>query len=271
MQNFRADDYRGRRLRYSGYLKTEAVTGVACLWLRLDGPKTIRAWNSDIYPVRGTTEWTRYEYVLDVADDSLGIAFGISLDGPGKAWVDSIAFEIVDVEIEAPLTSTFAGKPLAPHNLDFGEGTAGWDLQGHPRSHYAFAVEQEGDAACGVLQSDKANPKQWGSMTQAIRADAYRGRRIRLQGEMRVEGIEAWAGLWLRADGANQRVLRYVDTHPTPLQNGGDWQTLELLVEIPEESEGFTFGILLYGSGQIRARSLRLSVPEASAAVSGNE
>jgi RNA polymerase sigma factor (sigma-70 family) len=260
MQNFRAEDYRGRRLRYSGYLKTEGVTGVACLWLRLDGPKSIRAWNHNIYPVRGTTEWTRYEYVLDVAEDSLGIAFGISLDGKGTVWVDSIAFEVVDTDV--PLTSAFIGKPLEPQNLDFGEGTAGWNLQGSALSRYALAVEPEGATACGVLRSEAATPKDWGALAQAVRADSYRGRPVRLQGELRVEGTEAWGGLWLRVDGANQRVLSYVDTRNTPLQNGNDWQTLEILAEIPEESEGFTFGTLLYGNGQIRARSLRLDTPE---------
>ena len=36
MQQFSAKEYRGRRVRFSGFVKSEDVTGWAGLWLRLD-------------------------------------------------------------------------------------------------------------------------------------------------------------------------------------------------------------------------------------------
>ena len=42
MQFFKADAYRGKRLRLSGYVKTNAVENRAALWMRIDGKdKTI--------------------------------------------------------------------------------------------------------------------------------------------------------------------------------------------------------------------------------------
>jgi hypothetical protein len=73
MQTIAADDYRGSRLRLSGYLRTQAANR-AQMWMRVDGPdgKAQSFDNMDSRPVTGTTEWTRYDIVLDVPSDSQG-------------------------------------------------------------------------------------------------------------------------------------------------------------------------------------------------------
>lgn len=71
------DAFRGARLRMSGYMKTEHALS-AQMWMQVDGPaKTILAFDDmDSRPVTGTTEWKRYEIVLEVPQDSFAIAFG---------------------------------------------------------------------------------------------------------------------------------------------------------------------------------------------------
>ncbi len=91
-QAIAADNYRGNRLRLSGYVKTEGVIGQASLWMRVDGPKgEIR----QDKPVTGTTDWEKFEIILDVPRDSAEIAFGVSLEGKGRVWVDDFQLEAV--------------------------------------------------------------------------------------------------------------------------------------------------------------------------------
>jgi hypothetical protein len=121
MQTISADDYRGARWRLSGYLKTEQAVR-AQMWMRVDGTegKVLAFDNMDSRAVTGTTEWKRYEIVLDVPAGSIDIAFGYFLAGGGKVWGDNFKLEKVDATV--PVTATapaVPGMPKAPANPDF--------------------------------------------------------------------------------------------------------------------------------------------------------
>ena len=118
MQGISAENYRGARWRLSGYMKTDQATR-AQMWMRVDGPeKAMLAFdNMESRIVSGTTDWTRYEIVLDVPQSSIAIAFGFFLGGSGKVWGDDFRIEKVDATV--PTTSTSPGMPKAPVNPDF--------------------------------------------------------------------------------------------------------------------------------------------------------
>lgn len=92
MQAFAANDYRGKKLHMSGYIKVENVAGRAGLWMRVDAPGDETMQDR---PVTGTTGWEEFEITLDVPRDSIKIAFGVLLEGEGRVWVDDFQFEIV--------------------------------------------------------------------------------------------------------------------------------------------------------------------------------
>ncbi len=122
MQAFKADNYIGKRIRLSGYVKVEDVQVWAGLWMRVDGQSGVSLAfdNMQDRPVRGTEDWQRYEIVLDVPEGSVNIAFGFLLAGPGTAWADDFALEVVGADI--PVTDMRKKmKPLPdePVNLGF--------------------------------------------------------------------------------------------------------------------------------------------------------
>lgn len=134
MQSFYADDYRGKRVRFSGWLKTFRVSGWAGLWMGVDTETLEEVAFDDMEDraVSGTTDWTHYEIVLDVDQYATVINVGVKLYGTGEAWIDDCSFEIVDKNV--PVTDTF---PLGhartyeskhtlfyePLNLNFDEET----------------------------------------------------------------------------------------------------------------------------------------------------
>jgi erythromycin esterase-like protein len=72
--SFPVDAARGKRIRFSGYIKTENVTrGYAGLWWRVDGPgesgnRNVLAFdNMSGRGVTGTSDWKRYEIDLPVS------------------------------------------------------------------------------------------------------------------------------------------------------------------------------------------------------------
>ncbi|MEZ4317855.1 MAG: hypothetical protein R3F61_10135 [Myxococcota bacterium] len=116
MQQVGAEEYRGKRVMMSAYVKSEDVTGWSGLWLRVDGEKGMLSFdNMHDRPIEGTSAWNRYEIVLDVPEKAQGLAFGILVDGAGTVWLDDLEIEVVDDRI--PLTglqNTRSSKPVNP-------------------------------------------------------------------------------------------------------------------------------------------------------------
>jgi hypothetical protein len=119
MQELLPDDYRGSRVRLSGWVKTLDVRNWCGLWMRVDGPNSrILAFdNMKSRPISGTTEWRQYEVVLDVDRDAIGLSFGLLHSGAGTVWLDDVALAVVSQDVP----TTDEERPRAPRNLDFEE------------------------------------------------------------------------------------------------------------------------------------------------------
>ncbi len=124
MQTFDASEYKGNRLRLSGWVRSAAIAKWAGLWMRIDGPAAegnIPAMlgfdNMQRRPITGTTPWKRYEVVLDVPQKATTVNFGILLEGAGQAWLDGLSFDVVGADV--PVTDLRQEVPKRPVNLDF--------------------------------------------------------------------------------------------------------------------------------------------------------
>lgn len=123
MQECKADKYRGKKVKMSGYLKTTDVDGWAGFWLRIDkkgSNKNLAFDNMHNRKVKGTNDWTQFEIVLDVSCEASNMAYGVLLTGTGQVWFDDIQFEEVkpEVTIYHPMGSEIEQQP-APANLNF--------------------------------------------------------------------------------------------------------------------------------------------------------
>jgi hypothetical protein len=136
-QTFKADAYRGKRVRLSAWVKTKSPDSQAQLWFRLDALKRGPGFdNMSNRPIKGITDWAKYDLVLDVPEDVVAIVFGVMSLNQGTIWVDDFSLEIVghDVAVTNMLTpeamkqernnSALANAALPPQplNLDFEGG-----------------------------------------------------------------------------------------------------------------------------------------------------
>ena len=98
MQQCLPSEYAGKRVRMSGYMKSQDVAGWAGFWFRIDGQgaRSLAFDNMHGRAVRGTTGWKKYEIVLDVPQQATNLAYGALLDGTGEIWISDLSFETVD-------------------------------------------------------------------------------------------------------------------------------------------------------------------------------
>lgn len=110
MQTCLPGKYLGKRVKMTGYLRSKNVSDWASFWMRVDRADTtlqadsvlinsVSFDNMEDRPIKGTTDWKKYEVVLDVPSNTSRISFGGMLIGTGQIWFDNLNFEIVDKSV----------------------------------------------------------------------------------------------------------------------------------------------------------------------------
>ncbi len=120
VQSFKPGRYRNKKIRLSGYMKSWDVEKYAGFFLRIDGQPTEGALafdNMEDRPIKGTTDWTKYEITLYVSDNAQEIVIGAILNGHGKIWFDNIHIDVIDEPTDKKGTIIYKG----PVNLNFEE------------------------------------------------------------------------------------------------------------------------------------------------------
>jgi len=107
------EKFAGEKIKLTGYLKTENVTGGwAGLWLRIDPGVAFD--NMQQNGIKGTTGWNKYEITLDLnPDKAQQIVFGALLSGTGKVWVDHL-----EITIDGKTLSNAELKKMLPAETD---------------------------------------------------------------------------------------------------------------------------------------------------------
>ncbi|MFO7524372.1 MAG: hypothetical protein R6W68_02875 [Ignavibacteriaceae bacterium] len=121
MQTISAENYLGKRLRLSGYIKSEDIKGWSGIWMRIDGENNQQLGFDNMLgrEIKGTTDWKKYNVVLDIPSNSKTINFGVMLGGNGKVWFDNFNLEEVDKSVQVTNLMKENKLPNKPINLDF--------------------------------------------------------------------------------------------------------------------------------------------------------
>jgi len=160
------------------------------------------------------------------------------------------------------------------------QGPSGWSIategSGIPRgqnaSDYAAEIDRKvahGGGAAMSLRSIVARPAAFRAVSQFVKADSYRGKRVRLAGYLKTRDVAEFSGLWLRVDGPNS-MLGFDNMGRRPIKGTTDWTRYAVVLDVPEAAMRLAFGPLLMGVGQVWADDLTLEVVD-STAVQSNQ
>jgi len=273
-QGFQADDYRGKRLRLSGYVKTKDAGQGAWLWMRLDCETQYVLDNMGDRHITGTRDWKTCDIVLDVPKDAVNICFGVALNGAGQAWFDDLRFEVVGQDVPVthkPTDSDTSSIPLTPTkstsanpvNLDFESQRApsaapqlrqfakGWTTLAVSRPDVEIGLDanvRHGGNRSAFIKSKAPAPGAFGQVMQKLRADDYRGTRLRVSGYVKTENADQGALLWTRVDCRTKVVLQ--NMRDRPITGSRNWKIYDIVLNVPEDAVNIYFGFMLTGAGQ---------------------
>ena len=263
MQDFGADQYLGKRVRFSAFVKAEEVQEWAGLWMRVDKKSQMLTFdNMQDRPIKGTIGWQSYEVILDVPSNATGIYFGILLRGTGTVWLNNVNFEIVGTNISV----TGRSRPGGPTNLAL-EGLAtkaprGWYMAGDKPKEYDTGVDSQAayaGRASAYLKANKPVVEGFGTLMQDFGADQYLGKRVRFSAFVKAEDVQEGAGLWMQVD-KGQEKLAFDNMQDRSIKGTTGWQSYEVVLDVPSNATDISLGILLRGTGTVWLNNVNFEV-----------
>lgn len=122
-QTISAEKYRGKRIRYSAWVKYKGIETSSDLWIRVDRSRKESYWydapsgdplSFDRMDLSWAGGWEKVEIVVDVPEKAEAITFGFSLYGNGAVWVNGIELAAVGKEVPLTKSALLPEEPVNP-------------------------------------------------------------------------------------------------------------------------------------------------------------
>lgn len=163
---------------------------------------------------------------------------------------------------------------LAPLSAQVGDaGSVVWRRTGS--AAYDFRVTGQPDELGGAtvrLWCTSPGSQETGVVWAWLPAKRFRGRAVRIQGELLTFGVEGEASFWLRVEGPGGTPLAEDYGSGLRVQKASEWTPQRLILPVPDGAQQVLFGLLLVGPGEVTARGVRVEavdgmVPDPGVAV----
>ncbi len=146
---------------------------------------------------------------------------------------------------------------------------SGWVLAAPGDGYKDYETALDGSVTHGGRISARvsarvAEPRRDGTLMQFIRADRYRGKRIRLTGFLQAKDVATASGLWMRVEREFEKPLTYDNMAGRHLHGTTGWVACTIVLDVPQEAERIFFGIFLNGKGTVWADDLKFEIVDSS-------
>ncbi|BCL76302.1 hypothetical protein JHS3_20380 [Jeongeupia sp. HS-3] len=182
--------------------------------------------------------------------------------------LDAIArlFECNNWNVLAARLEVEQSQPVA-ENLPL---PAGWSKAGSRPDLYTMGIDEtirhhgQHPAVIRCTLSGEAgkfykNNPGFGTLMQMVKADAYRGMRLRLRAQLRSDEADS-AQMWLRIDSQTTRAIRFDNMDDRALRGTRDWMSAEIVLHVPDEAAHISFGFFVNGTGTAWASGFTLDI-----------
>lgn len=280
-QDVPVDKFRGKRVQYSAFLKTDDVEASSGLWMKAKSRDTVVAFdNMDSRAIKGTRDWKKYSVVLDVPPDADTLSIGFYMAGSGKLWLANPDVETVSKSVKASAKKwdekkywQFANElKKQPVNLDFTHSSSDSNLA--PSDWLVFTSKSPSKVGVdknaiyqnkpsGFIEQQEEHLGDFVLFFQDISASNYLGKRVNLSGFLKTKGVTDWTALFMRVD-AGKTVLTFDNMEDRPIKGDTDWTHHSVVLDVPPNATRIRFGFMQAGSGKSWLNSSKLAVVDKS-------
>lgn len=148
----------------------------------------------------------------------------------------------------------------------------GWMDVSPEKNKYDMHITHEetsGDTMVGFIKSKETTTGGAGAMLRTIAVDKYRGKRVRMTAWAKTSSVRDTvngSGLWFLGiwEGAGVR-------DKTIISGTTEWKKYSMVVDMSPYVYQVTYGVFLYGTGEIRFKKIALEIVDKSVQVTARE
>lgn len=163
----------------------------------------------------------------------------------GVFALPTAALAIAAVLAPAAAHAQKSANPYSSYGVPASD-TTGWAFSGILEGRFRIESDtavRHGGAASLRLEPDRRNRGGGALLQQAIRAEAYRGKRVRVRSWVRTEDVARAtmsSSVYAAVDGSITSVRSYTNGIDAPIAGTSDWTLVERIVEVPANAEYMT-------------------------------
>ena len=146
----------------------------------------------------------------------------------------------------------------------------GWFLAGSKSEYYRTGddpFDYQGQPV-NFLRNSLPDTTGYGTLMQTIEATPYLGKRLRLRAFVRSQNVGNWAGLWMRVD-KKETTVAFDNMHSRAISGTQPWSSYDVVLDVPADATSISFGVLLWGPGQVEMNQVSVEPVGANTAVTG--
>ncbi|MCO7223036.1 hypothetical protein [Pleionea sp. CnH1-48] len=155
-----------------------------------------------------------------------------------------------------------------------GELPEGWFRAGSSPSSYKMElVQNEGVPAPSVVIASKEDLEieGFGTVMQNFYPKSYLGKRVKLTAWVKAEDVADWAGVWMRVDGENRKVLAFDNMFGRHIKGTSDWTEYTIVLDVDKAASNLAYGVLLSGEGTVYIDKFNFTLVDDSVPVTGKK
>ena len=166
---------------------------------------------------------------------------------------------------------SFLTKAVA-QELETIEKSTEWMARGTKPESYEMGLSKKStsnEQEVFTIRSIDKKIDGFGTLMKSSKPDLYLGKTIKMTGYVKSEKVKSWAGLWMRIDYYNDKVLSFDNMQNRAIEGTNDWTKYEVVLFVPQDATDFSYGVLLDGTGQIWFKDIQLEIVEDSVSETG--
>jgi hypothetical protein len=112
----------------------------------------------------------------------------------------------------------------------------GWIVAGSKPAEYESGIDASAaynGHSSAFLKAKKPVVEGFGTLMQDFRAGHYLGKRVRFSAFVKAEGVQGWAGLWMREDKGSQQ-LAFDNMQDRSIKGTTIWQRYDVVLDVPD-------------------------------------
>lgn len=171
-------------------------------------------------------------------------------------------------EVEAPESfqdeEGSGSERFVPERWDVVDGAAGAFML----LESDFEEVLDGSASASLSLSGVTEPRQFGGIVQAVKAEGFADQRLRFSGHLKRQDSESvspvMGALWIRADDPTGRVVAFENSQGKFLPSEALWTESTIIIDIPTGAENLFFGATIVGNGTVWVDGLGITIVDDS-------